>query len=280
MFSLWDNELLGHIANTVIALVAVFLVSFVFYWILRRGKRTAKDRGRLRSRIAYVAVCLLAVVLVQIWVQGFTHVLTMLSLVAAGLVVSNKETIMNLVGWLIINWRGIFTEGDNIRIGEYVGLVHGIRPLYFELYETDGLDSLQATGRLIKIPNAQVITSIVKSSATDKNIRLFTMSLTLNLAQYDVEQSLKLLQTTITTIVDAQYARKRLFSKQALAKQNRALGRLMTLAPEVIIATTQNDLSKLAIDVRYYAYASDRQAIEQAFWLGLAKSKFLGKSTS
>ncbi|AHB99143.1 mechanosensitive ion channel [Francisella orientalis] len=40
----------------------------------------------------------------------------MLRLVAAGLIIVNKETVMNLVGWIIINWRSLFSEGDYIQI--------------------------------------------------------------------------------------------------------------------------------------------------------------------
>lgn len=82
----------------------------------------------------------------------------MLGLVAAGLVVTNKESIMNFAGFLIINWRGIFTEDDFIQIQNHIGCVESIQPFYFKLYETTSTNQKQATGRAIKIPNSLVIT--------------------------------------------------------------------------------------------------------------------------
>lgn len=266
-----DSGALNRLFATAMTIVVILLIGILIYWVMRRRYRTPKLRRKLRSRLAYVAVSILVVALIQIWVEGFNHLLTVLSLVATGLVISNKETVMNLVGWLIINWRGIFSEGENIRIGEYVGLVHNIRPFYFELYETVGLDSAKSTGRAIKIPNSLIITQPVKTTASDKNIRLFTLSLAGNWEASQLSEKLTLMQSAIDQVIHQQYARKRLFSTGAIAKQDKTLARLMDLKPQVVLAENQDKLPRLKIQVRYYAYAQDKDVIETTFWMQLTE---------
>ena len=49
---------------------------------------------------------------------------------------NQQRDYMNLVGWMIINWRESFAEGDFIQIQNYSGYVSNIGPLYFKIYET------------------------------------------------------------------------------------------------------------------------------------------------
>ena len=96
----------------------------------------------------------------------------MLSLVAAGLIIVNKETIMNFVGWIIINWSSLFSGGDYIQVQNYHGYVTEIKLFYFIMHETIEYGDKRITGKLLKFPNAIVITSIITAFISDENIAL------------------------------------------------------------------------------------------------------------
>lgn len=105
----------------------------------------------------YLCLVIYAFILARIWVEGFAHILTVLGLVSAALVITNKETIMNLVGWLIINWRELFTEGDLIQIDKNKGYVKSIGILYLTIEEVVEKTDYIRTGKVLKIPNNVVI---------------------------------------------------------------------------------------------------------------------------
>jgi small-conductance mechanosensitive channel len=69
--------------------------------------------------------------LARIWVQGFGQLIAVLGLVSAALVVINKDNIINLVGFLIIMWRGLFSENDLIQVQSFRGVVQNVGVLYF-----------------------------------------------------------------------------------------------------------------------------------------------------
>ena len=167
-----NNTMMPQIFHTVVSAVVIFIVALFIFLLFKHKFETHKQAAKFRSRLTYVAVCIFAITLIQIWIEGLTHIFTMLGLVAAGLVVSNKETIMNFIGFLIINWRGVFTEGDFIQVQSYMGYVDSIRPLYFKLYETTSLDQQQATGRTLKLPNNLIITTPTITFNPETNVTL------------------------------------------------------------------------------------------------------------
>lgn len=148
-----------RIINTGISALAIFACITILYWLFKKKYNTKRKQHQFRSRMAYLGILIFLVVLTRIWIDGFTHIFTMLSLVAAGLVVTNKETIMNFAGWLIINWRGVFSEGDFLQIQGLTGCVDSVRTFHFILRESITLDAGTFTGRVIKVPNGLIITT-------------------------------------------------------------------------------------------------------------------------
>ena len=91
----------------------VYLLALI---LLTSKTEDVKEKKRRRVRLLYVMAIFFIFILAQIWVEGFTQLLAILGLVSAALVITNKEIIMNFSGWLIIIWRGLFTEDDLIEI--------------------------------------------------------------------------------------------------------------------------------------------------------------------
>lgn len=105
------NEILLNIVTTITNIIVIAILSF---YLLKKRAKSNRQIKKLKSRTIHISVIIFFLALIKIWIGGIGHLLTMLSLVAAGLVILNKETVMNFVGWIIINWRSLFSEGDYI----------------------------------------------------------------------------------------------------------------------------------------------------------------------
>lgn len=130
------NEIIPNLVLTIIDTLFITLSGIIIFHLLKKRSKSNKDLNKLKSRIIYISIIVFILVFIKIWIGGISHLLTMLSLVAAGLVIVNKETVMNFVGWIIINWRSLFSEGDYVQIQGYHGYITEIKFFYFRMYET------------------------------------------------------------------------------------------------------------------------------------------------
>lgn len=106
--NIYFSDLILRSINSGFSFFVIGVIVTIIYFLSRGKFDSVRQKSKFKYRLIYIAVFVYLLVLVRIWIEGFTHLFTMLSLVAAGLVVANKESIMNITGWFIINWRGLF----------------------------------------------------------------------------------------------------------------------------------------------------------------------------
>jgi small-conductance mechanosensitive channel len=143
--------------------LALALVVFVLTKITQMAATNHhKHSPEISYAIKYSAIFIFAIATLFIWLEGFERVLTALTLVAAALTIVAKEVILNFLGSFVIFWRELFAIGDRVQVGDHSGDVIDKGILFFTLLETGRKDSTgHSTGRLVKIPNAQVLTLAV-----------------------------------------------------------------------------------------------------------------------
>lgn len=156
--------------HSFILLVLVVIASLLIYSFLKHVLKDSMQKDRLQTRVVYLSSIFFVFLLAKIWVQGFTQIFYGLSLVSAGLVITNKETIMNLVGCGIISWRGLFTEGDYIEVLGNKGVVYDVGVFYFKLLEASQTDLSRSTGHCIKIPNGLIIHNPVVRISLERHL--------------------------------------------------------------------------------------------------------------
>jgi hypothetical protein len=166
----FENELYNNLYHSLILFILITIASLLIYSFLKHALKDSLQKSRLQTRIIYLGSIFFVFLLAKIWVQGFTQIFYGLSLVSAGLVITNKETIMNLVGCGIISWRGLFTEGDYIEILGNKGVVFNLGFFYFKLLETSDSDLNRSNGHCIKIPNGLIIHNPVKRISLDHHL--------------------------------------------------------------------------------------------------------------
>jgi small-conductance mechanosensitive channel len=279
MLNKWLSYLIApQVIHTLIAIAVIFLVMLALYLLFRRRFENNKQRSKFRSQLTYIGTCFFLIAATQIWIEGLSHIFTALGLVAAGLVVTNKETVMNIAGFLILNWRGIFTEGDFIQVQNYTGYVESIRPLYFKIYETTSLDQQVATGKNIKIPNGLILTNAVSTFSPESN--LFLNSLHFNIEEAtDFNKVLQITEEIIQTEITTLYEKDALFTNPFLRKRNKNLNSLIQLKPSAYIKCSTDKAKTATVYIQYYSRPKDSNLIESVFWTKL-KEKLTAESIS
>lgn len=262
------HEIYGDLLNTAIALVVVAITYMSVNLITVRKIAGRKQKRRFRIRSFYVACFVLIFLMARIWVEGFTHLLAVLGLVSAALVVTNKETIMNIAGWLIINWRNLFFEDDLIQIQEYKGYVKSFGLLYFSLYEVIDGNNCSITGRVIRIPNGLVANNpLINFSQTSYFLQqTFTIIIT---EDSDLKYSIRFLSNLVNQIITEFYKEKKEFSSKHLAKHHKNLAARINLKATVHIQPRFEKPAGVELVTRYYCFSCDAKEIQQLIWLAL-----------
>ncbi len=138
-------------------LVRKLVIRFIYH---RSGDNHLMDSAHSLTAVFFYVI--LAFAVVRIWFEGFANFVTYLGLVAAGLTIVCKELILNFVAMWVIAWRDLFSHGDRIQVGGYIGDVTRKGPLFFTLVEVGNwVDADQSTGRTVRMPNSLVLTTPV-----------------------------------------------------------------------------------------------------------------------
>ncbi|MBN2723535.1 MAG: mechanosensitive ion channel [Deltaproteobacteria bacterium] len=152
----------GKIITTVIFLMVFWIMKLGIQRIINSRVENLRHRYIWRQVSSYIIYVLLLIALTVIWFRWFQSILTALTLVIGALTIVCKELILNVVANLVIVWRGLFDVGDRIQIGTETGDVMEIGPVFITVSEIGNwVKGDEPTGRIIKIPNAKVLTNSV-----------------------------------------------------------------------------------------------------------------------
>ncbi len=161
-----SSILTKKLVSTVAVTIIMAIVFYVCRIIIRHHFESIKKRKRYQLRILYIIMVVFLIFIARIWIEGFSNIFTILGLIGAALVVTNKESIMNIVAWFVISWRSLFSEGDFIEINGKSGYVLNIGAFYFTLSNQKTKKTSHA--KLIKVPNGFVLNNVlINYSQTD-----------------------------------------------------------------------------------------------------------------
>lgn len=260
---LFMNELYTNIANTLISIIILSIIYIVSYAVYARGPEASKNKKRFKIRLFYGISFVFLFIVAKIWVEGFTHLIAALSLVSAALVLSNKELVMNLVGWLIINWRGVFTEGDYIEIHDCCGYVYELGVLNFKLFEASSTSSSRTSGKSIKIPNGLVINHPVVNYSRQTNFIEYHQRWLLSY-ESDLDEAKALFGAIAKSILKQTYKNNKEYSFEWLKRRNRVLSRLMDFDVHLRVDIKLEEPYGMEVEMSYYCYPRDHDALDSA----------------
>lgn len=154
-----DPELLANLLITILLVFAFWLIRRAILQLVFRRTEEVRTRYSWRKVTGYLLYFLVALLLIPLWLDHGGGLTTYLGLLSAGIAISLKDPLTNLVGWAFIMWRRPFRVGDRIQIGDQAGDVIDVRIFQFSLMEIGNwVNADQSTGRIIHVPNGLVFT--------------------------------------------------------------------------------------------------------------------------
>ncbi len=147
-----------------INLMITALIIIVAILITKLGQRIARgyfdDAERLyrssKSTRRFVVVMALVAIAI-LWSPGLGDLLTVMTVIGAGLAIALREVLLSISGWARITLLSSFKEGDRIEINGLRGDVIDVRVMRTTLMEIGGwVDADQSTGRIVHFPNSWI----------------------------------------------------------------------------------------------------------------------------
>jgi small-conductance mechanosensitive channel len=125
--------------------------------------QTAVTRYNLKRILRLVVYLVLALIVVSVLFANWYAAVASLGLISLVLGFALQTPITSFIGWLYILVREPYRVGDRIQIGDATGDVIDVTYLDTTLWEVGGpyISTDHPSGRLIKFPNANVLTSAV-----------------------------------------------------------------------------------------------------------------------
>ena len=163
-----------YLENGFYSFLALSIIYLIFKLILQ-GKivKTIKDKKTKYSFSKVISVLYLAVfviILITVWVENPQDITVAYGLAGAGIAIALQDLFKNVAGGIVLFLTGIYRVGDRIEINEKAGDVMDIGILYTTVLEIkDWVSGDQATGRLVSLPNGQVLSNNVKNYSKDHN---------------------------------------------------------------------------------------------------------------
>ena len=257
----------SQIAKTFFALLIVVLIYTSAALAARRIERKSM-RERFKIRFFYVMTFIFIALLIHIWLRGFGTIFAVIGFALAAVIITNKESIMNFTGFLIIQWRELFTEGDQIQIETVNGEVRKIGVLYITVLEYFSASHTVPTGRMIRIPNGSVITGQVINYSHTSHFLAHQIAMVITLDS-ELAPTIKLMEDTIKTVLMSYYQNKFEYSKEYLNKRDKRYLSLINWEPTVDVSFHQEKPFGIELKAYYYCYSVDHSNIERDIYLKL-----------
>lgn len=253
----WSRQVVG----TVALVLLLYGLRGVAHRTINGRVEKLNRRYAWRQGVNYVVGIVGAMLLVTLWFEVFASLWTLLSLVAAALVIVSKEVLINFVASSVIVGRQLFEVGDRISIGDRAGDVIAIGPLYFSLAEIGGwVEADEPTGRIVRVPNSLVLTQTV--------------------TRYATRASLLWNEVTIELKLESDWERARAIAREIVQEVGHPLSadeveEVRGVPEEIVFLRTDPSVflrvrnGKLALTLRYLCKFHKRRASEQRLWEAL-----------
>ncbi len=146
-----------NVVISVVIIVAAFVLSRMLQRLVPRYVDEPERRYRAAKFIGRTVAFLSVIAILTLWSIGEADLITLLTVIGAGLAIALREVLLSFVGWINIVIRSPYKEGDRIEINGVKGDVIDIRLFHSTLMEIGNwVTGDQSTGRIVHIPNGWI----------------------------------------------------------------------------------------------------------------------------
>ena len=229
-------------------------------YVLERRLDDPERRYIATKTVDYLLGLASMLVLLRIWLGGFSGLLASVGIISAGLAIALHQPLTNLAGWVFLAVRRPFVIGDRIQIGDHSGDVIDLRLFAFSLVEIGNwVDADQSTGRILHIPNGQVFQQTVANYTQGFNFIWDEMPITVTF-ESDWRKAKKILAEVINrhNVIESEHAQNEV--RKAASK---FMIKYEHLTP--IVWTSVADIG-VTLTIRYLTDPRRRRSTENAIW--------------
>ena len=184
--------------------VLIIIIAVIIDRVIRRRivKRIA-DKGRryIVAKVVSASIYTIAIVfMIGKLLSEHPGVLASLAIVGAGIAVALQDVVKDVVGWMIILQRRLFTLGDRVAIGVHTGDVIDIgllRTMMLEVSVAGAFNAHERTGNVLVIPNSQILREFVLNYHTTSDYMSVEMKVTVTY-ESDWKSAEKILHDILT----------------------------------------------------------------------------------
>ncbi len=159
-----DPALVTRIVESLLLLLAALILTQI-------GRRVAlhtfdeKERQYRASKyLSRVLWGLAFILIVALWSPSASTMITVLTIIGAGLAVALRDVLLSFVGWINLSLHPPYRQGDRIEVNGVQGDVVDVGLLQTTLLEVgEWVEASQNTGRLVHVPNAWIYKYDVKN---------------------------------------------------------------------------------------------------------------------
>ncbi|MBW2379055.1 MAG: mechanosensitive ion channel, partial [Deltaproteobacteria bacterium] len=250
----------AKVLKSLVVVLFFLLVRSAVMRIMLRNVTDVRQRYSWSRGVTSTIAILIVIFLGVIWFAGLERIATFAGILGAGLAVALHDTIANIAGFLFIMLRRPFEVGDRIEIGGVAGDVIDIRLFQFSLLEIGNwVDADQSTGRILQVPNGQVLRSVTASFNKGFDYIWHEIPILITF-----ESNWKKAKGILQDIVDDD---RFVVAEEVERQVRRAASRYLIYSGKVtpIVYTTVRD-SGVLLTVRYMTKPKTRRGTEQQLW--------------
>lgn len=262
----WQDETIRHLLLSLVLLLIAFILTRVGQRVIPRYIEAPSRRYRASKIISRTATLISILALVALWSPGAQGLLTVLTVIGAGLAIAMREVLLGFFGWVNIVLRSTFAQGDRISINGVRGDVIDIRLLHSTMMEIGGwVDADQSTGRIVHIPNGWVFQHAVYNYTHGFTFIWNEIPLTVTFRSnwQEAREIMLSLAEVSAEIVEQQ-------AKEEIRRMSREyLIHYSILTPFVYVALVQNGVQ---LTLRYLCEARKRRGTQHALTMGILEA--------
>lgn len=152
-----SDPTIRHLVVTLALLLAAYVLTKLAQRLVPRYVEEPVRRYRVSKVIGRTAALVTLLLILVTWSPNLKDLLTILTVVGAGLAIALREVVLGVFGWLNLVLRAPYRQGERVEVNGVQGDVIDIRLLHSTFMEIGGwVDADQSTGRLVHVPNSWV----------------------------------------------------------------------------------------------------------------------------
>lgn len=157
-----SDLIIGNLFYTSLVLTVSYLVfSVLLGQVLVKRIHDLKTRYTAKKVLSILSLIVILVFSLRIWITDTSSLIVSYGIIGAALAFAVQDVFKNFVGGILIILSGYFRVGDRISIDDKVGDIMDIGIMNTTLMEVQGwVKGDQPTGRVVLVPNGQVISRI------------------------------------------------------------------------------------------------------------------------